>query len=448
METNGNIKWDDDRIDDLARKAFSGQKFKYDSSFFAEVEKMLPPEKKKRVLGWWWLTLLPLVALVGYFYVPSKIKENQIIQSKNGESQQSIERENTIEKGAIKTENQTALVAQKTENPIAANQKEKRSQIRIEKNPSVQGVDPFTPSEGANKLETMGIASMDPKDKLVATQHEIIALVKASENDLPVNETRGSIANSGVSVVNTSASLEERPIMDIKVLKTYEVGRIQFKGLENITSATPTPTSFNRFSYRPRREQAMFVQAGLGLGSTVSNGQSNLVKTGTLGFGYQFQKGYWGGSIGLLAEVEKTFIEMEENSIYYSYDVNSYQNILQYTDFYRMDLPLTVQFKWKKSQINFGPTFQFLIHSSMDYRYVKNGVNEQSGVVRGEDYGMRNFNLQWSAGYGYYLTNNILLGAQFGYQMWNPIRSTEISNTVVAPFSGQVYVRHIIRQRR
>lgn len=444
METNGNIKWDDDRIDDLARKAFSGQKFAYDPSFFAEVEKMLPTEKKRRGMGYWWFALLPIMAITGYLLMPSskQLEKAEFAKKNDNRGQEKQEKSNQ----EVYATSEDAVVS----NSMKRQVDEKAKVERMETNQKAKAEEPRlvkVEKEISQTAASLEYFKMDPFE-LPIKQVLASSLTKEVEHEtlLSAENSRTNLPKLDLNT-NPSAS-SDKPLLTLGRKQNFEVGKLSYLDLGKISTDLTPDMNFAPFKYRTRREHALFVQAGFGLGSSVTEGRSNLTQTGLLGFGYHYQKGFWGGSIGLIAEVEKTHIQFQEKSLYYSYDLDSYENRLLYTSFYRADIPLLAQMKWNKSQLNFGPTFQLFIHSEMDYAFLKNGVSERSGVVTGEYYGLRPFNMQMTLGYGFYVSNNLMVGGNIAYQIWDPIKNRDIANTVVSPFSGQVFIRHLIRQKR
>lgn len=469
METNGNIKWDDDRIDDLARKAFSGQKFTYDPSFFAEVEKMLPKEKKRRGLGFWWFVLLPVVMLGAYFLLPLQSDDSKkgiaiLAESENESNSSDRSNQNKGTESQNKTESKTTTNPTEELEKSALTEKSGGKIIPLIK----KSLEPQSSSRSQSN-NNIADKAIEKLNKL--TEHPnmpLVTLEQVISNKRSTEKAEGNLSNQGqdmdaiigvegspqtgpltkLNLVNSIKQLEEKPLLSIPERKQYEVGRIPFRKMEGVSTFAQPTTDFSLLKLKSKKDHAIFVQAGLGLGTAVSEGRSMLTKSGLLGMGYNYQSGYWGFSLGLMAEVEKTFIEMKEQSQHYSYDLDTYQNIYQYTDLYRLDFPLMVQFKKDKHQLNFGPTLQLFVHSAMNYSYLKNGNSERTGLIMGENYGLRKVNLQMSLGYGFYVSRNIMIGGNLSYQLFDPIQNREIASTVVTPFSGQIYIRHLIRQKR
>lgn len=461
------MSWTDDQIDDLARKANEKLSFSYDPAFFKEMETLLP--KKKKSLGFlWWITSAVVLAAIGVFWTLNttqniewavKSMEGRLVNGKRTISSTNIpenvtlaEAKATVEAadvqsrisqkngteailpsvGSKKTQSFEGSTAQFNKNVLPAQSK---SLSNGDRNPST--VEKTTVDQGNDETNEPAKTNAPVIEKNDLTSGGTSA---ANEESNDFSETQSLVLEKEIeSKEKEKISTENEtrlPVESILLVRGYEP--FQFKGVYD--------GRFTKFPARLYRGTYFYFQGGFSMGQALVENQNKNTKALDFGFGFIHQRGYWSAQAGLSVEFQKADVEMEERTTHYSYDVSNFQNNLYYREFYKLDLPLSIQLHKNKHQMQTGFNLNYLLGSKMQYTFSENTVVKRDETIYGENKGLKLFGAQYTIGYGYSLHKNLVLGANIRVQLTHQLNNQLEHNVATKPLSGNIFIRKTFKR--
>ena len=165
----------------------------------------------------------------------------------------------------------------------------------------------------------------------------------------------------------------------------------------------------------------------------------------TRSFGFELGTYYNIGRSSILGGVEFQYqaldLSLQEDSRVYGFDLTVYQNLMNYREFYKVNLPIQYVYHVNRSQFQVGLTGNFLIGSKMNYDHLQNGQSQRNEVLYGERKGINAYGLTSSLDYGFKINPLWTIGAGMQWQMIGQVEENLANGKIVKPLSGHIFLR-------
>ena len=415
------MSWTDKELAEMANASQAEQKFAYNDSYFAEVEAMLP-KKKKKLFPFFVLPLIPMLGILGYLgmYEPTSThvvdgaKTMQVDRRQVAQAYSPIEStfQSTAETKMETNTTNSVRADLVSSNPISRPSSNRSMPLRSVLNERV---------------------ILDPSENV---QMELTAV------EMPKIGTLNLSTIEFLDVNNLTLNAQAKPIVTERnnSILDFEVDRLQSLPLHLFSFQSPSaPEQMAPFT--PRKTWSMYVEAGVGMGESYLTSQVGHTQMASLGAGarYDFRSTFV--QFGLAGEFQKVSMEISDRAKIYHTSSTELENVMDYKQLYRLQMPFTFGYKLNKHSLQASLTPSYLMGAKMKYTYLENGLAMRNETMYNQRKGWNDFSTSVGFGYGYQLFKGLTLGANVNWQYMNQINRNEVSEGNQRPFSGQVFVR-------
>lgn len=412
------MTWSDKELDEIFMEASASKTVEYKASYFNDIAQQLPIKKSKKV-GFWIYNIFGIAfILTAIFHIT--LKQEKVEDFANIKSQKNIVAElnnvkNPIIEGTAHTNNQ---VVESKE--INASHKGFTSSITTQKNSNLkQNKKQFNKEIYAKNSKNIGIIS----EYKVDTQ---------SINTLQAENINSEIEKTILTDSNTDSTKIELIENKSTVLLTQEV--------EQVAEAELLAKQFNV----PRNQIFFELNGNMGQSPIEVKGLNSTSSGLAINFGYQFTKKTWGILAGI--GVKKQFysnVNIKERTYIYGFGVNTFDQNYQFKSTFNLNVPIEIVKYFKQHQISLGLNTSIPISAHISSEKYLDGkeVKSSNGYLKSSEF-FKPMNLESTLGYRFQITKNWSIGAKFGMNLYNPIKTDRFQGDLVAPtFNGQMSLR-------
>lgn len=389
------MNWSDEDIDTLFRTGANDIKPVYKSSFWDEMEAMLPVEKKRKAFPWFWTSLSAVITLIGltsfnWFFSSEKPSDLHAIQL---------------------SQSNDALVSKQHKR---ASQMIKTNSINSE----------F--ESKSNSKHAVNSTKTTDKNSRKFNKNIPQTLLNSNLNQVPL-----SFNNSTNQIIKES---NELPTTFLEVLPISWENKIMSSGKNAL---------IDLFSYRKKR--SFYVELGVGAGqSFVKNVDASPQINITAGAGISYFPSRFGVSLGAQFNViQLSDLTLNRRSKVYCYTSTDYLQRLQYKQLYTVSIPINLIYKTTRSRFEIGISPSYIAQTQLVFTSSINGEMDQTGKALNTDLGLNRFNILGQVGYHVTLSKNWKAGVRMTTWLTQPTQDGVFeSKSTRFPTQGQFSLRY------
>lgn len=430
------MSWTDDEIDALFKE--TAKHFRtppYQDSFFDEIEPLLPVQKKRGRRLFWLLGSLLVTGSSGVLFV--LITRNEPAGSGNRAAGAQMANHIVLQtKPAEQINPVNGGQAQSGLNAITEPDKEQRQYP--EKNRDSQF------KNTAHELEDDASTGNKPQHEI----QETLSISDKPETDYLASETDPDVSRTKETEDETEEKQnlrmpEEEPFIPsgLHLLSLHEPFAADFK---KEIQALSLP-GMNRKHY-------LSLETGIGFTENfikMDNASQHPMPSAQLGLSYRFGTKKLFYSAGLSwANFRPNNLILNRQSKVYGFDVNYYNQAIDYKWITILELPLVIGKKFGNQSISFGAAPSLVLGSMIDFTNTQNDIVTEQDRVYGNLFGLKRYAASVSLAYDLSIAQNLDLGVKISNLIVNPLDDSKfIGQLNKNPFQAQITLKKHFRIR-
>ncbi|MFT7343991.1 MAG: hypothetical protein ACI9XP_000568 [Lentimonas sp.] len=417
------MSYTDKQLEEMSRKVQEELSFEYKSSYWKEMEAMLPAKRVGAL--YYWLTGAAAAGMIVLFTIGNNANMDEAKLASQAQDVQI----NSSNNPAVNTTSNTSENKPIENNQLIANDNQLS---RINNTKSSQ------PSHVVNSIQ-LASSSRDVSKNTAVTKRDKVKTSELATNDQADNRIdeiwmKGKLKNLKLDIqqVNNEQEIEENTIgtLDFKDQEIQQFnGDFEFLNL---------PISLRKWS--------AYIEAGVTCEQVYIDNQPQRFAGTYLGGGFIYQfNDNWSVLGGGALRYQQTSLNLYEESKVYGFTSDEFSNSLLYSALYYFDIPLNLNYTFKNNHFQLGMISSYLMGTRMNYKFIQNGFTAREEVIYGEKKGWKSLGLKAQLGYGVTLVPTWMVGMNIQYHLTNAYDKNVILETTLKPITGTVFIRKMIK---
>lgn len=464
------MSWTDEEIDDLFRDGASNQSFKYDNSYFSEIEGALPVNRKGKDFLWMGTALVFIAVLTtGYFVNTANdtsfaAPNNQLANLELNTTENTNEMDTPNEK-EISTGDQNQSI-NKTElnssNNELLNAQSAMSNTTLNSNTNTST---SWNNKSANAFNA-GTTKVNQGVKTTST-NSMYAIATRNVGTPEGNEVNVSNTQTGVSNTNLAGNTELngnlvnlRNDTEVSESKKSELQTSPITASLGLNAINPLDQQLNNNlaanAVAPpvlgelRPKSMLYVELNAGVSQSLITPSDFMSKSYGGGVGVETYLGDFNLTTGLnfkISHHDDLFLTRQGKV--YGFGSSEGTNTYDFQKIYSLELPISLGYNFGRHNFNVGVRPSLVVGGQTKFQAFENNQLLRTSTINGlVDGGLMRVGVKPTFGFAFRV-NQWTIGANVGIQLMESVNEEYIDGfNNQFPVDGQLYLRRTIRLRR